>query len=257
MNSRQEQEIEIKSQAWRFHTLILWTAFLFAILFFQLLNLQIYQGEKLKRFSNSNRFKKQLLIAPRGLILDRHQQILSGHQKTAQAVIHLHEGRYSEESLKKASPILKIPLFQLKDKIEKEKKRSGIFHPIVLKDKLSLREIHQLKQLHWDHADLQVREWERRVYPLKENGSQLFGFIGPLSKKDIQALKKKKQLFQLGEFIGKSGLEKLYNPKLKRSKRFCHARGGCSKPAGKASILLPLQPPKNRTTKGTKFNSHH
>ena len=220
MSSGQEQEIEIKSQTWRFHLLILFTAFLFTIILSRLFNLQIYQGEKLKDFSNSNRFKKQLLTAPRGLILDRHNQILSGNQKTAQAVIHLNQGRYSEESLKKASKIIQIPFPQLKEKIEKEKKRSGIFHPIVLKDKLSLTEIHQFKQLHWDHADLQVRTWERRMYPLKENGSQLLGFIGPLSKKDIQTLKKKKELFHFGELIGKSGLEKIYNQNLKGQNGF-------------------------------------
>lgn len=220
MSSGQEQELEIKSQAWRFHILILVTVCLGAVILLRLFHLQVYQGEKLKEFSNSNRFKKQLLKAPRGLILDRYHHILAGNKKTAQAVIHLNQGRYSEDSLKKASLIIKSPLPQLKEKIEREKKRSGIFHPIVLKNNLSLTEIYQLKQLHWDHADIQVREWERRVYPLKENGSQFLGFIGPLSKKDIQTLKKKKEIFHFGEFIGKSGLEKIYNQNLKGQNGF-------------------------------------
>ena len=247
MSGGQEQEIEIKSQAWRFHTLLLGTVFLFAIILFRLFHLQIYQGEKLKEFSNNNRFKKQLLTAPRGLILDRHREILVGNQKIAQAVIHLHQDHYSEESLKKVSPILQIPLSQLKTKIEKEKKRSGIFHPIILKNRLSLTEIHQLKQLHWDHADLQVREWHRRVYPLKENGSQFLGFIGPLSKKDIRTLRKNKQAFQFRELIGKSGLEKFYNQNLKGQNGFAmlevDAQNRLAKPLSSYPFnLLKIEP---------------
>ena len=97
------QEIEIKSQVFKFFVLIFFTGFLFLMLFFRLFFLQIYQGEKLKKFSDSNRLKKQLLIAPRGLILDRHHQILAGNKKTVQLIIHLNQAPFLNQSLKKVS----------------------------------------------------------------------------------------------------------------------------------------------------------
>ena len=104
---------------------------------------------------------------------------------------------------------------KLKTLIEKSKKRNGPFHPVVLKEELNLIEIHKLKQIYWDHPEVEIREIEKRTYPLKENGSQIFGFIGPISKKEMQDLKKQKRRFHLTDIVGKSGLEKYYNQGLK------------------------------------------
>ena len=214
------QEIEIKSQAFKFFVLILVTGLLFLVLFFRLFFLQIHQGEKLKTFSDSNRLKKQLLIAPRGLILDRYHQILAGNKKTVQLIIHLNQTRFLNQSLKKVSQIVQISVEKLKKTINRGIKQNGPYHPVVLKEDLSLMETHRLKQLHWDHPEIQVRTIEKRIYPLKENGAQILGFIGRLSKKDVQNLKKSKQIFHLGDIVGKSGLEKIYNKDLKGQNGF-------------------------------------
>ena len=216
----QKQEIEIKSQTFRFFSLILFTGFLFFILLLRLFFLQIYQGEKLKDFSDSNRFKKQLLIAPRGFILDRHNQVLAGNRKSAQLIIHLSQVDSLDQILQKVSKIVQTSVENLKKTIEKSKKQNGPFHPVILKEDLSLMEIHKLKQLYWDHLEVQVRAVEKRVYPLQENAAQLLGFIGPISKKEIQNLKIKKRKFYFRDIIGKSGFEKIYNEELKGQNGF-------------------------------------
>lgn len=216
----QKQEIEIKSQSFRFRFLIGFAGVLFLILLLRLISLQIYQGEKLKNFSDSNRFKKQLLPAPRGLILDREGEILAGNKKTAQLVLYLKSGSFSDQSLKKISGIIQTPEKDLKIIIKKSIKRNGPFYPVILKTPLSLMEIHKLKQLSWDHAEVHVQEMEQRIYPLKDNGSQALGFIGAISKKEIQSFKKHKRIFHLMDIVGKSGLEKLYDKELKGQNGF-------------------------------------
>ena len=211
----QKQEIEIKAQSFKFFFLTVGGGFLFLILLFRLFFLQIQQGEKLKQFSDNNRFKKLLLPAPRGLILDRKGQKLAGNKKTAQLIIHLKILQDLEPGLSKISKIIKISVPELKKIIEKSKKQNGPFYPVILKPELSVGEIHSLKQLNWDYPEIQVREIEKRLYPLKENASQLLGFIGPLTKKDIRDLKKQKRIFHLFDMTGKSGVEKTYNEELK------------------------------------------
>ena len=216
----QRQEIEIKFQTLRFFFLIFFAGVLFSILLLRVFFLQIHQGEKLKDFSDSNRFKKQLLIAPRGFILDRQNKILVGNKKTAQLTVQLNPERSLEESLQKVSKIVHMPIENLKKTIRKGIKHNGPFHPVVLKEDLSLTEIHKLKQLHWEHLEIQVRAIEKRVYLLKENGAQMLGFIGPISKKEVQSLKRRKRIFHLGDITGKSGLEKIYNEDLKGQNGF-------------------------------------
>ena len=232
----QRQEIEIQSQAFRFYVLIAFTGFIFLVLFLRLISLQVYQGQKLKAFSDNNRFKKQPLIAPRGSILDRHNQILAGNKTTTQLIIHLSSTHSLDYILKKISRIIQIPIGKLKTKIAKGKKRNGPFHPVALKDNLSLMEIHKLKQLYWDHAEVQVREIEKRIYPLKENGSQILGFIGPISKKEIQDLKRQKRIFHFWDILGKSGFEKIYDKELKGQNGFSMIEVDAqNRPSGKSS----------------------
>lgn len=216
----QRQEIEIKKHSFRFYFLIAFSGILFFILLLRLISLQIYQGEKLKDFSDSNRFKKQLLIAPRGFILDRYGHILAGNKKTAQLIVHLSPNHPLDQSLKKASKIIQVPIETLKTIIEKSVKRNGPFQPVVLKENLSLMEIHKLKQLSWDHIETQVREIEKRIYPLKDNASQIIGFTRPISKEDVKNLKKQKKIIYLSDVIGKSGLEKIHDKKLKGQNGF-------------------------------------
>lgn len=216
----QKQAIEIKSQSFKFHFLIALTALLFLVLLLRLVSLQVYQGEKLKSFSDSNRFNKQLLHAPRGLILDRYGQILAGNKKMAQLVLHLNSDSLPEQSLKQIVDIIQTPLIKLKAIIKKSVNRNGSFHPVILKNHLSMIEIHKLKQLSWIHAEAQVREMKQRFYPLRENGSHMLGFIGAISKKEIQEFKKHKRVFPLDDIIGKSGLEKHYNDELKGQNGF-------------------------------------
>lgn len=211
----QKQEIEIQSKAFRFSILIFFTGLLFSVLLLRVFFLQIHQGEKLRDFSDNNRFKKQILIAPRGLILDRQNQILAGNKKTAQLVIYLNQIYSPDQHLKKISKIIQTPVKNLKKKIRRSRRQKGPLHPVILKEDLSLMEIHKFKQFHWDHPEVQVRTIEKRIYPLKENGAQVLGFIGPISKKEVQALKRKKRIFHLSEITGKSGLEKIYNEGLK------------------------------------------
>ena len=220
MTMDQRQEIEIKSQAFRFHFLIAFTGLLFLLLLFRLVSLQIYQGEKFNDFSDGNRFKKQLLIAPRGLILDRHKNILTGNKKTSQLILHHSSDQTLNRLLEKVSQIIQTSVKNLEQTIEKSKKREGLFHPAVLKEGLPLMEIHKLKQLFWDYKEIQVREVEKRIYPLEENGSQMFGFIGPLSKKEILRFKKQNRDFHWGDIVGKSGLEKIYDKELKGQNGF-------------------------------------
>ena len=182
----QRQEIEIKTQPHKFYFLISFTIFLLLLLLLRLAFLQIYKGEELKKLSDSNRLKKQVLIAPRGRIFDRQDRVLVGGQKVSQLIISMNSQFPLEERLKKVSDIIQIPVDVLKKRIEISQKKYSFFHPVVLMENLPVTDIHKIQQLRWAYPDFQIRGAEDRIYYLKENGSQLFGFIGFISRQEIQ-----------------------------------------------------------------------
>lgn len=247
-----QQEQEIRFLGFRFSVLIGLTTLLFFVLLVRLIFLQIYYGEELNKFSDSNRFKKQLLIAPRGVVFDRKGRILSKNRQAAGLVFYFQSwGEESFSILKKVSAIIDTPPSSLKQIIEKEKKRQGLFHPAVLKKELSLEEIHQLKQLSWDHPEIQVRAFNKRIYPLKENGAHFLGFIGPISTSEIRRFKAQNRRFNPGDLVGKSGLEKLYDEDLRGKNGYLmaevDAKGRVLNAEGDSPFdLLKIAPKKGR-----------
>ena len=207
----QKEEQEIKSHQTDFLLLKIIVTIFFILLAARLWFLQIRHGDKLKNYSNINRFKQQALLAPRGLMLDREGKILVTNTSTAQLKINLNETENPEVVLKKIAPIINWPEEKIKNQIEKNKKRYGVFHPITITNHLNLKEVHELKLLHWIYPEIYVEEGGARVYPLKENGSQIFGFAGQASQEDLKDLKNIKK----GEMTGKAGLEKTYNKYLR------------------------------------------
>ena len=207
----QKEELEVKSRSMDFLFLKILAGGLFVLLAGRLWFLQIRHGDELKDYSNINRFKRRTLPAPRGLIKDREGNLLVKNAAVARLKINLNDTEDLKAVLKKAAMITGWSEQKISNRIERNKKRYGAFHPVTVKNHLSLKEIHELKLLHWIHPEIYVEEGGVRIYPLKENGSQVFGFTGQASEEDLKKLKNVKK----GELTGKSGLEKIYNSLLK------------------------------------------
>lgn len=208
------QELEIRSQKSYFFLLIVGTGILFFIIFIRLFYLQIYKGEELLRYSDINRFKKQFLSAPRGLIYDRNQNILVGNKNLFQLKFNLNYISDLEEVIKKIQPIINLSSEEIHSRLKQSKKKYGHFHPITIKEDLTLEEVHQINLLNWDYPGVYSEEKHVRIYPLKDNGAQILGYVGEISKQEIQKLQQKNQFSHPMNIVGKSGIEKEYNTSL-------------------------------------------
>ena len=61
--------------------------FLLFLLVFRLYYLQVYQADKYKTLADENRISTRLLIPPRGIIYDRHGNMLAENNQNFQALI--------------------------------------------------------------------------------------------------------------------------------------------------------------------------
>lgn len=211
----QKEEFEIKSKSFSFAVLIFLTGFLFLLLVARLFVLQIHQGESFRHHSQMNRFKKRFLRSPRGLILDRNNQILVGNNLVKNLKLNLNSIDNKKEVIKKISQIIGIPEQSINKIIKKRIKKFGSYHPITIKQSLNLNEIHKLKFLHWDYPGVYVEETSQRIYPINDNGSQFLGYTGEVSKTEIKNLKSANKFVHPLDVIGKQGIEKIYDSHLK------------------------------------------
>ena len=207
--SSQKEELEIKSRETDFTVLHILAAAALLILAGRLWFLQIHSGEEMSRLSDMNRLKKRALPAPRGFILDRDGKILVKNKTAVQLKISLNETKNLENSVNQIAPLIGETAEKLKRKIHIQKKREGEFHPIVLKERLSRKEIYNLKLLQWDLPGIFVEEGFLRDYPLKENGALILGFTGEAARKQRSSAESEAPLIE-----GKSGMEKAYDSRL-------------------------------------------
>lgn len=172
--------------------------------------LQVVEGQELREFSEKNRVKETKRPAPRGLIFDREGRILVDNKPGFELVIIPQHAERLDESAEEIARITKLDPEQIISSVKQSRKKNGPFRPVRIKENLTLDEIVALKRLRFDHPGVEINDNILRSYPLKENGAQLFGYVGEISKNQIEKMNSKfknRFVFEQGDIIGKGGLE--------------------------------------------------
>lgn len=172
--------------------------------------LQVISGNELREFSEKNRIKQNKISAPRGLMLDRDGKVLVENLPGFEAILTPQYIENLDELAKTVGPVLSMEPDKLILKVQKSRRQNGPFAQIRLKENLSREEVFRLKRMRLDTPGLEIRESIIRYYPLKEDGAQLFGYVGEISKRQLPVLNdfyKGALRFEQGDIIGKSGLE--------------------------------------------------
>jgi penicillin-binding protein 2 len=192
-----------------FHAIV---ALSFLLLMTRFWYLQIFRGTQYREFSTRNSVRTLIHYAPRGLILDRNGVILAENRPKFYAVV-LPKREILEEALPKVSPILNIPEAEIWKKIQSERNR---FLPITIKEDLSWKELAQLESRKSDLAGIWV-EWKpTRSYPYGKIAPHLLGYASEISDKELlESRKEDPSRYRLGDLIGKSGIELVYEKILK------------------------------------------
>lgn len=210
---------EARSYQERFKSIYIFIGFTVVIFILRLFWLQVVLGTELRSFSEKNRVKQNKIISPRGLILDRNGSTLVENLPGYEAVISPQYIEDKAEFAKLVAPLIRQDDQQVIDKIDRSIKVNGQFSIIRIKENLNREEVFRLKRLRIDLPGLEIRESIVRTYPMSENGAQLFGYVGEISKKELAQINQKKieslTKFNQGDIVGKSGLEELLDDKIR------------------------------------------
>jgi penicillin-binding protein 2 len=109
------------------------------------------------------------------------------------------------------APLVQIPVDKLEQKVTRTRRQQGRYASIRIKENLSLEEVFRLKRARLTIPGLDIREKVLRSYNLAHNGSQVFGYVGEISKKQLPLFKKEYPAinFEQGDIVGKFGIEEL------------------------------------------------
>jgi penicillin-binding protein 2 len=180
----------------------------FVLLVIGFWQLQVVRSDYYANLAERNRIRTLPVMAPRGLIVDREGRPLVDHY-TSFSVILIRD--YVEE-VQEALPVIARGLGLEADGLARRLEEfadAPPYQPIVLKEEATLSDIAFIEAHRTDLPQLELLLVYRRRYPGQGFGAHLFGYVGEASKKEIAD-----RGYQLGDYVGKMGLERYYNQTL-------------------------------------------
>ena len=180
-----------------------------AIFICQLIVLQLFKSEYSER-SLSNATLERTVYPPRGLIYDRNGKLWVSNKPVYDLMV-------VPENLKKFDTLeltqnLKISKNELIEKIESAEQFSKKL-PSVIERQLSLSEISIIQEKMWKFPGFYFQKKTTRDYVLPIGGN-ILGYISETNKRELEM----KPDYDLGEMIGRQGIEKTYE-KILRGKK--------------------------------------
>ena len=189
-----------------FKILLATVVLLFAILALRLFYLQVVTSADYARESEENRIAQRRVKAPRGLIYDRDGRILARTRPFYTVSLE----RTTRKDFDAATTAFTKAIGDLK--VEGEYSRK--YRTIRLKRDVDFRTVSIVEErlkADWPLLDIEIET--QRYYPYGTAAAHLLGYIGIIQDQDLQS--KNDNAYVLGDFIGKTGIEKVYENSLR------------------------------------------
>lgn len=196
-----------------------------------------YQQYALK--SEENRLREVPLPAPRGQILDRHNEVIADNIP-GYTVSLVSPGVDSlRTELTRLSAIVPLSDDDIAEALRRFKRDPA--RPVVLLSDASFAEVSVLEEHRIDFPSLIIQTAPKRYYPDGAAVAGLVGYVGQIS--DAELDQPAYAGYEAGQLVGKSGLEREYEPQLKGTEgsRFVEfdARGRVVRETGARPDLPP------------------
>ena len=157
--------------------------------------------------SNKNSVEKVYDFPERGYIYDRNNKLIVGNEIFYDLMIV--PSKLNLIDTTEFCNILKIDKITLLDKIDKAKKYSKIKQSVFL-SQISKNDFAIIQEKLWKYEGFSVRKKSNRNY-LSNSASNILGYISEVNDYEL----KDNSYYESGELIGRQGVEKSYEEKLR------------------------------------------
>lgn len=194
------------------HYLLLSVFILGAVIVGRFAYLNIFKGGFYALRSEANSANLEKILAPRGLVVDRNEQVLAENRPVFLALLRVSEFIRSEDiqapTLRAISEILDLSAEEILDRIKSG--NDGILgDSIVLSPDLTQDQLVRLKTV--NSRAIQIASGFRRFYPDGQIFSMILGYTGVVDSRDLKNYPE----LTGQDFVGKTGVELVYENDLR------------------------------------------
>lgn len=185
----------------------------FSVLLARLFYLQVLNFQELGSISSTNSIRRIWIQAPRGRMIDRNGVVVVDNQPLYSVRVIPSEFRKSKTAL--FARLMNMPAGELAEKIRKGE-RFNRFSAATVTKNLNPVIIARLSENLWQLPGVIIEADNKRKYSGSLYGSHLFGYQRLIPKEDLEKLSE--EGYTQEDKIGFSGLEKIYEERLKGQK---------------------------------------
>lgn len=209
LDKKSENSIDTKSSKFELKLILifLFSIFLILILTFRLYYLQIYKYDDYKKKSEDNRLRIISIPAKRGLILDRNGKVLVNNKTTYSLFIYPTKINSDiENKIKNLSKVINISEKNIINKIKNVGYDSP--YPILVKNNIDSNYIFTILENRFNFPPLTIEPSIIRNHTYNNLASHILGYTGEINQSELE--EKKDKNYKSGDYIGKCGVELLY-----------------------------------------------
>ena len=195
----------------------------------RLVQLQVLEGDSLKRSSEENFIRTEVLSADRGALFDRHQRLLAGNKASFEVFVTPASVKKPAALLEGLREVLELDALDLDKLREKIVEPRGVwrYQPVRIMRDVDRSRVARVEALRAQFDGLSIEVRQQRDYPHGELGAHLLGYLGrPTAEEAAQDGRRMPADMMVGRF----GLEQRYEDVLAGRHGFerfvVNARGG-------------------------------
>ncbi|HEU4766179.1 MAG TPA: penicillin-binding protein 2 [Pyrinomonadaceae bacterium] len=186
----------------------------------RLYNLQIVHGDYYHERAINQRLRILPIPAPRGAILDRHGRVLVDSRPVYDVVLQREKGKQIDQAtlLAELPEVMDLDPEYLGERFD-EMSSNPAYESLLIKENATLHDIAWVEAHSLEFPLLHIEQRPQRHYPPNGVLAHVLGYVGEISRRQLELPEYKNNGFRAGDVIGKEGLEATYD-------RFLRGRDG-------------------------------
>jgi len=182
--------------------------FIFLLLAYGLWRLQVMQSDKYSQLAEQNRVRNVPILAPRGKILDREGRIIVDNYPSFSALLLRDSSRDLNADADAIARGLHLNAEEVRQRIRRFSAMPH-YQPIFLKEDITPDELAFIEAHKNELPELDTIMAHRRLYPRNGFMAHLIGYVGEVTEDMLN--QPQFELYNPGDVVGVSGVEKQYN----------------------------------------------
>src|SRR5450432_1690889 len=180
---------------------------MFLVIFAQLFNLQVF-SDKYKKMAEENALFPKRVYPTRGIIYDHRQRAILNNTILYDLMVTPSQVKNMDTAY--FCQLLEIDSAEFRSRVLDAKIKNGPFRPSIFEDLLEPDLFAKLEENIWRFPGFNLQERPVRVYPYNA-AAHIMGYVGEV---DSNILRRSNFYYQLGDYVGRSGLEQFYEKQL-------------------------------------------